>query len=90
VPDIVAKLGQDGIGAGALETELSARQRKESRDLPQQARLAGAVRAAHEQGLARRKFEIEVLEDDPAAALAEEVMGGEADRSRHLLSFCAG
>ena len=55
VADIVAKLRERGIGTGALQAEIAGGQRKEPRDLPQQARLAGAVRPGDKQRFAGRK-----------------------------------
>jgi len=89
VADIVAKLGKRILRARAREAEPPCFERQETSDLPQQARLAGAVRAGHQQRLAGRKRKAQAREEHPAAALAADLMGGEADPFRHLLRICA-
>ena len=87
--DIVAKLGQLGVGRGAVEAEASGGKRQQPGDLPQQAGLAGAVGPAQQQRFPGTDRETQAIEDGPAAALAAQVISGEADPMRHLLGFCA-
>src|SRR5262245_49369292 len=83
VADIVAKLGDNDVSCSALEAKSAALKRKQARDLAQQARLASAVRPGDEERFAWRKAKAQVLVDGPAAALAADFEGGEADRVRH-------
>src|SRR5262249_26662129 len=87
--DIVAELWKLDIGPWAIEAQPAARERKETCDLPEQARLARAVGAGDQQPFAGGKREAHVLEQDPAAALAADLMGGKAYAFGHLLRFCA-
>ena len=87
--DIMAKLGQAQRRARAVEAEAPGGKRQQPGDLPQQAGLAGAVGPAQQQRLAGTERETQAVEDGPAAALAAQVISGEADPMRHLLGFCA-
>ena len=89
VADIVAKLGKRGVGAGALETKRAAREREEPRDLPQQARLAGAVRAGDEQRLAGRKAKARSRKMILPPRWQLSLRAARPIAFRHLLGICA-
>ncbi len=87
--DIVAKLRQAQVGRSAVEAQAPGGKRQQPGDLAQQAGLAGAVGPAHQQSFPGSERETQAIEDGPAAALAAQVVCGEADPMRHLLRFCA-
>ena len=89
VADIVALLGELGIGRAALEAEAPGGRRQQAGDLRNRVVLPAPLGPCSSSASPGPTRESQAVEQGPAAALAAQVISGEADPMRHLLGFCA-
>ena len=78
VADAMRLLAQARLGVAALQDEASFRKRQETRDRPQQARFARAVRTDRHQRLARADLKREAGKQPASAPLERDFLGAEA------------